>query len=305
MGPEQSGLITFAGDNVVSVFNWLFQIDHRRQAREEARRVARNARPVGIQVNFNHRGDAPATYAGRLAELTQQIERQQQEIGRFYGGTYQRRGLAQSIEEAQKAEKKARALLNEHLTPEQRTSLTKRNSFTVQGSGGIVYRIDSSGGVRTENPAGGAFCVYLMDRSIPRSDQVLGLLLNIKHNEKGFLKEANYGNGNVQMAKLDLAGNVQPPTRPDGFFFNYAPPPAYTPEELRQFTREAAAHGDTVEVRRDYVDVTAFGDVQRTFVVNEGAVYVNGNHVGNTNGPVQFDWTTDTAANPLNQRLGN
>jgi hypothetical protein len=87
------------------------------------------------------------------------------------------------------AERKARALLMQHLNPTQRRMFEKHGHFFVKGNKtGHIYKLGPSHGVARVSPWQN-YCVYV-DDALPFPDSLLGLKLHIENNEAHFLEKA-------------------------------------------------------------------------------------------------------------------
>jgi hypothetical protein len=93
------------------------------------------------------------------------------------------------------AAQRAKALLLEHLTEEQRREYEEQQYFHVLGQGGRMYRIKhgSAGNVYRIGLDGNVeakFCIHAVD-SVPHEDNMLSQMLLLMYDEERFLTVAN------------------------------------------------------------------------------------------------------------------
>jgi len=95
-----------------------------------------------------------------------------------------------------RAYRRARKLLLEHLTPEQRACLAERGYIVVRGnSSGDEYQVYMRAGmnvVRVRDGTRFCFAPSLAGRSMPRPDIVLGQALTLRHREKWLLRKTGW-----------------------------------------------------------------------------------------------------------------
>lgn len=101
-----------------------------------------------------------------------------------------------SRKEQKRARKRARQLLHQNLTPEQRRELKRKGYFHVWGSKGNVYRIASAFpfNVRLAGWAKDSriyFCLEAEDPQVPVEDVMLAQKLLLSTDEGEFLRVAN------------------------------------------------------------------------------------------------------------------
>src|SRR5881397_1708433 len=109
-------------------------------------------------------------------------------VGMFGEGGFNPLYADQQTQQNYLAERKARALLMQKLTPTQRQMFEKHGHFFVKGETGSTYKIGPNHAVERVNPRQ-RYCVYVND-NLPLCDQLLGFKLYIESNEAEFLKKA-------------------------------------------------------------------------------------------------------------------
>ena|SRR5438132_8936938 len=97
-----------------------------------------------------------------------------------------------------RASARARKLLREHLTPEQRACLKENGYVTVRGNAsGDEYQVwGAMGGINVIRVKDGArFCFYPKGSHgcLPRPDVVLGQILVLRHHEMWLLRRSGGG----------------------------------------------------------------------------------------------------------------
>jgi hypothetical protein len=115
-----------------------------------------------------------------------------------------REALARRLAEEERerrgqADQRARGLLLEHLTPEQRETFEDNGWFVVEGGeSGTLYRIRNQGSmianVEVLNPAGCAthrLCAHVPVGQVPMGDQLLAQKMMLEFSESHFLRIAN------------------------------------------------------------------------------------------------------------------
>lgn len=247
--------------------DWLFQIDRRRQERR---------RQAYVPVTFNHRDTGAVVPNALVNAMAEQLAR-----------TYQPRPdpFAEYEELRKKALRKSRKLLESYLTAEELEEFKTKRYITVRGKK-LVYKIDEMGYVSVPDLRGW-FCVYVR-QGVPIYDKILAYKLYIECNEEAFLREANFTSESlgVHLQKIGINGEVYQRRTPLGHLYDdpaYGPATAARLRDLYQTQADlqVAANETINELRArmananppprgrlvaDPIDVTAFGDTQRTTV---------------------------------------
>lgn len=136
--------------------------------------------------------DAHERAAGRALEVA--------EVGVDLRGDYVRYNSAAD----ERAHAAARALLEEHLTPEQRTQLAQDGGFVVVSQGGRTYQLGFDHVVALDGPLRGTyFCIQLY--YYPIGDAVLARKLLLETDEWAFLTTAG---GGAWSARLEIADDL-------------------------------------------------------------------------------------------------